>query len=88
MQTFQKLTFIKTEDPYAVKTELGWVLLGGKKSLVHVQGNIINISVEILDLETFWSIGSYDTVKKPDRTLITKNEKQAYGILEKRYLLQ
>lgn len=43
----------------------------------------ISIAVEILDLETFWSIGGYDTVKKPDRMLMTKDKKKAYGILEK-----
>ena len=83
MKTFQKFTSIKTGDPYAVKTKLGWFLLGGKKSRVHVQSNLISIVVEILDLETFWSIDSDKTVKKPDRILIKKDKKQAYGILKK-----
>ena len=75
--------YISDEDPCAVKTELGWVLLGGKKSSVHVQSNRISTGVKTLDLETFWSIDSYGTVKKPDRILMTKDEKQAYDILEK-----
>ena len=44
---------------------------------------LISIVVEILDLETFWSIDSDKTVKKPDIILITRDKKQAYGILEK-----
>ena len=39
---------------------------------------------ETLDLETFWSIDSYGTIKKPDRILMTKDKKQAYDILEKK----
>ena len=75
--------YISDKDPRAVKTELGWVLLGGKKSSVHVQSNIISTGVKTVDLETFWSIDSYGTVKKPDRILMTKDEKQAYRILKK-----
>ena len=75
--------YIFDEEPCAVKTELGWVLLGGKKSSVHVQSNRTSTGVKTLDLETFWSIDSYGTVKKPDRVLMTKDEKQAYDILEK-----
>ena len=75
--------YISDEDPCAVKTELGWVLLGGNKSSVHVQSNGISTGVKTLDLETFWSINSYGTVKKPDRILMAKDEKQAYDILEK-----
>ena len=32
---------------------------------------------------TFWNIDSYGTVKKPDKISMTKDEKQAYDILEK-----
>ena len=74
---------ISDEGPCAVKTELGWVLLGGKKSSVHVQSNRISTGVKTFDLETFWSIDSYRTVKGADIILMTKGEKQAYDILEK-----
>ena len=75
--------YISDEDLCTVKTELGWVLLGGKKSSIHIQSNRISTGVKTLDLETFWNIDSYGTVKKPDRILMTKDEKQAYDILEK-----
>ena len=67
--------YISDEDPCAVKTELGSVLLGGTKSSVHVQSNRISTDVKKLDLQTFWSIDSYGTVKKPDRILMTKGQK-------------
>ena len=38
---------------------------------------------DTLYLETFWSINSYGTVKKPHKILVTKDEKQAYDILGK-----
>ena len=75
--------YISDEDPCAVKTELGWVLLGRTKSSVHVQSNRISTDVKKLDLQTFWSIDSYGTVKKPDRILMTKDKKQAYDTLGK-----
>ena len=56
--------YISDEDTCTVKTDLGWVLLGGKKSSVHIQSNRINTGVKTLDLETFWSTDSYGTVKK------------------------
>ena len=43
--------YISDKGPCAVKTELGWVLLGGKKSSVHVQSNRISTGVKTLDLE-------------------------------------
>ena len=75
--------YISDEDLCTVKTELGWVLLGGKKSSVHIQSNRISTGVKTLDLETFWNIDSYGTVKKPDRILMTKDKKQAYDTLGK-----
>ena len=67
--------YISDEDPCAVKTELGWVLLGRTKPSVLVQSNRISTDVKKLDLQTFWSIDSYGTVKKPDRILMTLWEK-------------
>ena len=75
--------YIFDEAPCAVKTGLGWVLLGGKKSSVHVLSNRISTGIKTLDLETFSSIDNCGTVKKPVRILMTKDEKQAYDILEK-----
>ena len=83
LHIYKDFKYISDEDPYAVKTELGWELLGGNKSSAHVQSNRIGTGVKMLDLETFWTIDSYGTVQKPNRILITKNEKQAYDILEK-----
>ena len=75
--------YISDEDPCAVKTELGWILLEGKKSSVHVQSDRISNVVETLDFETFCNINSYGTIKKPDRIFMTRDEKKAYDILEK-----
>ena len=75
--------YISDKEPCAVKTELGWVLLEGKKSSAHVQSDRISNVVETLDLETFCSINGHGTIKKPDRIFMTKDEKKAYDILEK-----
>ena len=60
---YKDFRYISDEDHCSVKTELGWVLLGGKKSSVDVQSNRISTRVKMLDLETFCSIDSYGTVK-------------------------
>ena len=60
---YKDFRYISDEDHCSVKTELGWVLLGGKKSSVDVQSNRISTGVKMLDLETFCSIDSYGTVK-------------------------
>lgn len=75
--------FISDKEPSAVKTELGWVLLGGKPSVNNIRSNRISTDIaQTIDVEKFWSIDTYGTVKKPDRLLMTKDEKQAYDILE------
>ena len=78
-------SYISDEDPCAVKTGLCWVLLESNKSSVCVHNNRNSTVVETLDLKIFWSIDSYGTVKKPYKILRTKDEKQAYGILEKSF---
>ena len=64
------------------------VLVEGKTSPVHFQSNRISTAVKTLDLERFWSVDSYGTVKKPDRILMTEDEKQTYEILEKKYFFK
>ena len=74
--------YISDQNPCGVKTELGWVLLGGKPSF-NIRSNRISTDIaQSFDLEKFWSIDTYGTVKKPDRLLMTKEEKQAYDTLE------
>ena len=75
--------YISDEDPCAAKTELGWVLLGRKKSSVNVQSYRISTGIKTVDLEICWNTDSYGTVKKPDRILMKKDEKQPYDFLEK-----
>ena len=70
----------KDTEPYALKTKLGWVLLGGKKNKKKINSNFINAS---FDLEKFWEIDSYGTLPKHDVKLMTKDEKLAYDILDK-----
>ena len=83
LQIYEDVRYSSDEDPCAVKTKLAWLLLGGKKSSVHVQSNRISTGIKTLDLEIFWSIDSYGTVKKPNKMLMSKDEKQTYDILEK-----
>ena len=71
----QSIRYISDADLCTVKIELSWVLLGGKKSSVHVQSNRISTGVKTLNLETFWNIDGYGTVKKPHRILMTKDKK-------------
>ena len=84
----RNVRYTSDEDPCAVKTELGWVLLGGKKSSLHVESSRFRTGVKTLDFETFWSTDSYGTVKKHDRILMTKEEKQTYEILQKKYIIE
>jgi len=64
--------------PCAVKTPLGWVLIGGKSKTMSVQSNLL----ESFDLERFWSVESYGTLKKLDEVMMTKDEKKALSTLE------
>ena len=78
------------DAPVAVKTTLGWVLIGGKRynsvNTNIVSTNKLNKNYDD-DLnkqaEKFWSVESYGTMKPYDKENMTKKEKKkAIKILE------
>ena len=73
----------KQNDPVAIKTKLGWVLMGGKSITNKSLTNYINSDLELLsqNVEQFWAIESYGTTKN-DVSLLPKNEQRAIHILE------
>ena len=66
-------------QPCAVKTKLGWILMGKKKSSLDLTSSSINTS---FGLESFWSLENYETVIKNDPIILTKEEKRAVSILK------
>ena len=72
-------------QPIAISTKLGWVLMGGKSSYqAKINSNFLNIDSCTLEnfVEQFWQIESYGTVNKNDPSLLPRNEKKALQILE------
>ena len=67
------------QKPCAVKTKLGWILMGGKNSSSNLTSNSIN---KYLGLESFWSLENYRTVRKNDLIILTNEEKRPVSILE------
>ena len=70
-------------QPCAVKTKLGWVVMGGKNKTNQLNSNNINIDTSF-DLEQFWNLENYGTVKKNDPVLLTKDEKRKYNSFKRR----
>ena len=77
------------DSPVAVRTTLGWVLIGGKGSnsvnTNIVSTNRLNINYDDdlnKQVEKFWSEESYGTMKPCDEENLTKEEKRAIKMLE------
>ena len=70
-------------DPVAIRTQLGWVLMGGKSIINKSLINFVNSDLDILSqkVEQFWSVESYGTTKE-DVSLLPKDEQRALNILE------
>ena len=51
----------ESHQPFAVKTLLGWVLMGGKGQSKNLNSNFINTS---FDLEQFCTLENYGTLPK------------------------
>ena len=71
--------------PVAVKTTLGWVLIGEKRSnpvntnIVSTNKLNINYDDDLNKLvEKFWFVESYGTMKPYDKENIIKEEKKSY----------
>ena len=57
----------KENEPYAVRAELGWVLIGSKssKSEKSVTNNVCLVhSIDEINLEQFWNIENYGILSK------------------------
>ena len=77
----------ETNDPIAVKTTLGWELMGGKNSVNKINTNRLvtneNINLD-QQLEKFWTIESYGTHSiESSKVMFNKEERRALYILEK-----
>ena len=66
-------------EPYAIRTYLGWVLMGGNKRLnTSANSNL----TQTFHVERFWEIKNYGTVSKHDDRIMTKDEKRALNVLQ------
>ena len=66
-------------EPYAIKTYLGWVLIGVNKRLnTSVNSNF----TQTFNVESFCEIENYGTVPKQDGRIMTKDGKRALNILQ------
>ena len=79
----QELKIGKPGDPVAVKTKLGWMLIGGKPQLVNrSQCNYLSKDNISQNLEKFWQIDTYGTFPKSNPDIFPPEQKGALHILE------
>ena len=74
----------KENEPYAVRTKLGWVLTGLKSSKVEksIMNNVCLVhSIDEINLEQFWNIKNYRILSKNDLKMLTRDETRAMNIL-------
>ena len=78
----------KPSEPVAIETKLGWVIFGGKQIQKDTLSTVISnkTSVTFHDLnenvEKFWKVESYSTLRINERNFLPKDEQRAYDILE------
>jgi len=62
----------RDDEPLAIKTPLGWVLMGGKIKSNSISSNFIMTKSDCNDfnIEKFWSIENYGTLSKNDPKLM------------------
>lgn len=74
----------KHNEPVAVKTQLGWILFGGKNKNIFTNINRLETDTDDLNkaVERFWEIESYGTKSPLHPHLLTKDEKHALHILK------
>ena len=72
----------KSGAPYAIKTKLGWVLMGGPKSNLKNVIESNNMSTSFINPEHYWSVENYGTISKNDPIMMSKDEKRAMSILQ------
>ena len=74
----------KENEPYAVHTKPGWVLMGGKPNKLEksVTNDVCLVhSIDEINLEQFWNI-NYGILSKNDPKMLTRDETRAMNILE------
>ena len=73
----------KPGDPVAVKTKLGWMLMGGKRQLGNrSQCNYLSEDNISESLERFWQIDTYGTLPKFNPDILPPEQKRGLHILE------
>ena len=72
----------KSGEPYAIKTKLGWALMGGSKSNLKNAVESNNMSTSFINPEHYWSVENYGTISKNDPIIMPKDEKRAMSILQ------
>ena len=72
------------DEPIAISTPLGWVLLGGKSITNYFRTNFMIKETELLSntIERFWSSESYGTCQKNDVSVLPLQEQKALETLE------
>ena len=78
-------------EPTAVKTTLGWVLMGGSKSEGQKGScNFVSNSLTNIDerIQNFWKLDSYGTLPKMSPELLPPNEKRTLEILQKTTIIR
>ena len=71
-------------EPIAMLTKLGWVLLGGNNNKTEISLNHITSDFNLENLvERFWDIECYGTVNKKDPEVFPKGDKRAVDIFAK-----
>ena len=77
----------KPNKPIAIKTILGWVLMGGKyenyqNCVTSNKLNLQNLDTLSESAERFWELETSGTRPKADLTILPKNEQKAIKVLE------
>ena len=75
----------KKNEPYAVRTKLGWALMGSKSIQLEksVMNNVCLVhSIDEINLEQIWNIENYGILSNNDPKMLTRDETQAINILE------
>ena len=80
----QDVQICNDDEPIAISTPLGWVLLGGKSITNYFRTNFMIKETELLSntVERFWSSESYGTCQKNDVSVLPLQEQKALETLE------
>ena len=73
-----------SNEPVALFTTLGWVLMGKKSNNSKISTNFFKRESEMLDksIDRFWQTESYRILKRDDPILMPKQDRKAIEVLE------